>query len=59
MKRPSRPVLWIRKVVQRLRLHPDDHDPLEADVAGRRALVIATNHGALDIGRPTGSSRAS
>lgn len=54
MKRPSRPVLWIRKVVQRLGLHPDDHDPLEADVAGRRALVIATNHGALDIGKPTG-----
>ena len=54
MKRPSPPVLLLRKIVQRLGLHPDDHDLIEVDLTGRRAVVIATNHGALDIGKPTG-----
>ena len=54
MTRPSPPVLLLRKIVQRLGLHPDDQDQLEVDLTGRRALVIATNHSALDIGKPTG-----
>ena len=54
MKRPSPPVLLLRKIVRRLGLHPDDHEQLEVDLTGRRALVIATNHAALDIGKPTG-----
>jgi putative intracellular protease/amidase len=41
-------------MVQRLGLHPDDQDQSEVDLAGRRALVIATNHPALDVGKPTG-----
>jgi putative intracellular protease/amidase len=54
VKRPSPPVLLLRKIVQRLGLHPDDHEPPEVELPGRRALVIATNHAALDIGKPTG-----
>jgi hypothetical protein len=54
VKRPSPPVLLLRKVLQRLGLHPDDHDRHKFDLTGRRALVIGTNHAALDIGHPTG-----
>jgi putative intracellular protease/amidase len=54
MKRPSPPVLLLRKIVQRLGLHPDDHEQIAFDLTGRRALVVATNHSALDIGKPTG-----
>jgi putative intracellular protease/amidase len=54
MNRPSPPALLLRKIVQKLGLHPDDPDPLEVDLTGRRALVVATNSGMLDIGKPTG-----
>lgn len=54
MKRPSPPALLLRKILQRLGLHPDDHARLKVDLTGQRALVIATNHAALDIGKPTG-----
>lgn len=54
-KVPPRPALALRRLVQRVGMHPDDPD---ADPAlrrpGRRALVIATNHGVLDVGTPTG-----
>jgi len=54
-KTPPRPALALRRLVQRLGMHPDDPDtePLPAR-PGRRALVIATNHGVLDVGKPTG-----
>jgi putative intracellular protease/amidase len=48
MKRPSPPALLLRKILQRLGLHPDDHDRLKVDLTGQRALIIATNHAALD-----------
>jgi putative intracellular protease/amidase len=35
-------------------MHPDDPDAREFDLSGKRALVIATNHAMLDIGKPTG-----
>ncbi|WP_419848215.1 type 1 glutamine amidotransferase domain-containing protein [Candidatus Poriferisocius sp.] len=35
-------------------MHPDDQRRFKADLTGRRALVVATNHGRLDIGKPTG-----
>ena len=35
-------------------MHPDDTETIDVDLAGRRALVIATNHGVLDVGKPTG-----
>jgi arylsulfatase A-like enzyme/putative intracellular protease/amidase len=54
-KAPPRPALALRRLVQRLGMHPDDP---QADPAverrGRRALVVATNHGVLDVGKPTG-----
>ncbi|MEM7286139.1 MAG: type 1 glutamine amidotransferase domain-containing protein [Actinomycetota bacterium] len=35
-------------------MHPDDAETIEVDLTGRRAVVIATNHGVLDVGKPTG-----
>ncbi|MEO0495556.1 MAG: sulfatase-like hydrolase/transferase, partial [Actinomycetota bacterium] len=55
-KRPPRPAMRMRKVLQRAGLHPDD-DVTGVDlsaVAGRRALVVATNHGTLKPGKATG-----
>jgi putative intracellular protease/amidase len=46
--------LLLRRIVQAPGLHPNDHERLEIDLKGRRALVIATNHGIRDIGKPTG-----
>jgi arylsulfatase A-like enzyme/putative intracellular protease/amidase len=54
MKAPPRPARTLRKLVQRLGLHPDDPNAVAFHLAGRRALVIATNHGVLDVGKPTG-----
>ena len=54
MKRPPAPARALRKAVQKLGMHPDDPDAREFDLLGRRALVIATNHAMLDIGKPTG-----
>ena len=48
------PARALRKVLQRLGMHPDDVESIDVDVSGRRALVVATNHGVLDIGKPTG-----
>ena len=56
MKTPPRPVLRLRKVLQKAGMHPDD-DVTGVDlsgVAGRRALVAATNHGTLKPGKATG-----
>ncbi len=54
-KRPPRPVLAVRRLVQRLGMHPDDaRADAVPDLPGRRALVVATNHGVLDVGKPTG-----
>ncbi len=50
---PPLPARLLRKLVQRLGMHPDDTQAT-AQVPGKRALVIATNHGVLDIGKPTG-----
>jgi putative intracellular protease/amidase len=54
MKRAAPPALLLRKIVQKLGLHPDDRDHVEVDLTGHRALVVATNHSMLDIGKPTG-----
>jgi arylsulfatase A-like enzyme/putative intracellular protease/amidase len=51
---PPRPAMVARRLVQRLGLHPDDPDAHEFDLSGKRALVIATNHGQLEVGTPTG-----
>ena len=51
-----RPARLARRLLQRVGLHPDDTMSLSptVDVTGRRALVIATNHSQLGVGRPTG-----
>ncbi len=53
-KRVPPPARAIRKVLQRLGMHPEDTETTDADGAGRRALIVATNHGVLDVGKPTG-----
>ena len=55
-KRPPLPARLLRKGIQKLGMHPEDEvapDP-HLDLAGRRALVVCTNHGVLDVGKPTG-----
>lgn len=54
MKKPPPPARALRKVLQRVGMHPDDTESIDVDMSGRRALVIATNHGVLDVGKPTG-----
>jgi arylsulfatase A-like enzyme/putative intracellular protease/amidase len=51
---PPPPARALRKLVQKIGMHPDDpsQEPLQAP--GRRALVVATNHGWLGNGKPTG-----
>ena len=51
---PPPPARWLRGALRRLGLHPEDFAEVAFDLAGRRALVIATNHAVLDVGKPTG-----
>ena len=45
----------LRKALQRAGMHPDGDAPAgDIDMTGRRALVVATNHGVLDVGKATG-----
>ena len=44
----------VRGILRRAGLHPDDPVATTPRCDGRRALVIATNHGQLDVGKPTG-----
>lgn len=53
----SKPTLMTRiarEAVHRLGMHPDDRAHFSGDVRGRRALVVCTNHGILDVGKATG-----
>ena len=52
--KPSVPKLASRSLLQRFGIHPKDRDAVRLDMSGTRALCIATNHGVLDIGVPTG-----
>lgn len=53
VRRPALPARWVRRLLRAIGLHPEDpRVPVVAD--GGRALVVATNHGWLDIGQPTG-----
>jgi len=51
---PPKPAQLLRRLVQRIGMHPEDPDATTFDLPGRRALVVATNHGVLDVGKPTG-----
>jgi putative intracellular protease/amidase len=52
--RPAAPRLASRRLLQLFGVHPKDRDAVALDMRGTRALCIATNHGVLDIGVPTG-----
>jgi putative intracellular protease/amidase len=43
-----------RRMLQTLGQHPEDADAQRIDLAGTRALCIATNHAVLDVGVATG-----
>ena len=53
-KTPPAPARAARALVQKLGMHPDDPDATIFDLAGKRALVVATNVAWLDIAKPTG-----
>jgi putative intracellular protease/amidase len=56
-RKPSAPKLATRQLLQRFGVHPKDQEAgvlRSLDMSGTRALCIATNHGVLDIGVPTG-----
>ena len=56
-RKPSTPKLATRQLLRQFGIHPKDKEAhvLETlDMSGTRALCIATNHGVLDIGVPTG-----
>jgi len=54
MQKPSPLSRAARGLLKRLGNHPEDPERIDVRLDGRRALVIATNHGELDVGRPTG-----
>ncbi len=51
---PPKPALIFRRMLQRLGMHPEDAAGEAVDAAGRRALIVCTNHAVLDVGRATG-----
>ena len=54
MSRATPITRMVRAITRRLGYHPDDPNPAHIDLTGRKAVMVATNHGVLDIGRPTG-----
>ena len=54
-KSPPPPARLVRRLIQRLGMHPDDPaaDP-DFSLLGRRAVIVCTNHAVLDIGKATG-----
>lgn len=51
---PPATTLAGRALLRSIGVHPNDREETRLDLAGRRALCIATNHGVLDVGVPTG-----
>jgi putative intracellular protease/amidase len=54
MKKAPPPARLLRKVLQRAGMHPEDPDATTFDLAGKRALIVATNTAVMEIGKPTG-----
>lgn len=52
--RPSLPARAGRALLRRVGVHPDGRRARPLELRGRSALCIATNHGSLDVGVPTG-----
>ena len=53
-KRPPLPARGLRSLLQKAGLHPEDPESCKLDLTGHRALIVATNHATLDVGKPTG-----
>ncbi|MCW2542564.1 MAG: putative sulfatase [Frankiales bacterium] len=51
---PPPPARALRKLLQKVGMHPEDTVTSQQSAPGRRALVVATNHGWLSNGKPTG-----
>jgi len=51
---PPPPALGLRALLRAVGMHPEDPAAERFDLTGRRALCIATNHGELEPGTPTG-----
>ncbi len=54
MEQPPPPARLLRRAIQKLGMHPADPLSTLVDLAGRRALVVATNTAVMGIGKPTG-----
>jgi putative intracellular protease/amidase len=54
VRKPSSPTLATRHLIRQFGVHPKDRDAVTLDLHGFNALCIATNHGVLDVGVPTG-----
>lgn len=48
------PARLLRRAVQKLGMHPVDREAKSFDLSGYRALIVCSNHGVLDVGKPTG-----
>lgn len=53
-KRPPLPARAIRRLVRGVGMHPELKNAEQFHLPGRRALVVGTNHGVLDVGKATG-----
>jgi putative intracellular protease/amidase len=53
-RKPSVPKLASRHLLQQFGIHPRDREAVALEMAGTRALCIATNRGVLDVGVATG-----
>ena len=51
---PPPPARLLRRLVQKIGMHPDDPSTEVLHAPGRRALVVCTNHATLGNGKPTG-----
>lgn len=52
--RPSAANRGVRALLRAVGVHPNDREAVGFDLNGYSALCIATNHGVLDVGVPTG-----
>ena len=52
--RPNAVNRGVRAALRAIGVHPNDRDARVLDLSGFSALCIATNHGVLDVGVPTG-----
>ena len=54
VKKPPPPARFLRNLLQKIGLHPEDLHPFEDELNDFRALIVCTNHSWLDVAKPTG-----